>query len=133
LPVAVALALLPPRWPPAWAVAASALVGSGGHFTQALPDIAADRRLGVRGLPQLIGERASALAAGLLLLAAHLGIAIAAEPGAALQTPHVVLAAGLAAGIVACALTGRPRAAFRLTLGSAALAVAAFVASGSRL
>jgi len=130
LPVAVALALSPPRLPPAWAVVAAALVGTGGHFTQALPDIPADRRLGLRGLPQLAGERASAILAAALLFAANLVIALASGT---LTVPHVALAVALTAGIVAAALTGHPRAAFRLTLGEAALAVAAFVATGSRL
>lgn len=130
LPVAVALGLPSPHWPPAWAVAAGALIGAGGHFTQALPDIPADRRLGIRGLPQVIGQRASALAAAGLLLAANLVVAGAAETA---RTPHLALAAVLTTGIVVAALAGRPRAAFRLTLASAALAVLAFLAGGSRL
>lgn len=134
LPVAVALALPAPHWPPAWAVAASALVGAGGHFTQALPDIALDRRLGVRGLPQLIGERASAVAASSLLLAANVTIALAVEASViVVAVLHVLLAAGLTAGIAAAALRGREKLAFRLTLGSAAIAVLAFLASGRHL
>jgi 4-hydroxybenzoate polyprenyltransferase len=132
LPVAVALGLPSPHWPPAWAVAAAALAGSGGHFTQALPDIPADRALGVRGLPQLVGQRASALAAASLLLAANLTIALAAETPV-LAVAHAGLAAALGAGIVAATLTGRARLAFRLTLASAAAAVLAFVAGGGRL
>ena len=138
LPVAVALGLPRagpgPHWPPAWAVAASALAGAGGHFTQALPDIAADRALGIRGLPQLVGRRAAALAAATLLLAANLTIALAAalEPRA-LAALHTALAAALAAGILVATLRNRERLAFRLTLGSAALAVVAFVAGGGRL
>jgi 4-hydroxybenzoate polyprenyltransferase len=132
LPVAVALGLPRPHWPPIWAVVASALAGAGGHFTQALPDIPADRALGVRGLPQLVGRRASAMAAAALLLAANLTIAVAAE-SEALALLHGVLAAALAAGIVIATLRNRERLAFRLTLGSAALAVLAFVAGGARL
>ena len=132
LPVAVALALSTPRWAPAWAIAASALAGAGGHFTQALPDIPGDRALGVRGLPQLVGQRASAFAAATLLLAANVTIAVAAEPFV-LATLHGTLAVALAAAIVAATLTDGPRLAFRLTLASAALAVAAFVAGGGRL
>jgi 4-hydroxybenzoate polyprenyltransferase len=140
LPVAVALGLprpgagTGPHWPPAWAVAASALAGAGGHFTQALPDIAADRALGIRGLPQLVGKRASALAAATLLLAANLTIALVAEvEPRALAALHTALAAALAAGILVATLEDRERLAFRLTLGSAALAVVAVVAGGGRL
>jgi 4-hydroxybenzoate polyprenyltransferase len=132
LPAAVALGLPRAHWPPAWAVAASALAGAGGHFTQALPDIPADRALGIRGLPQLVGQRASALAAASLLLAANVTIAVAAEAGA-LAALHEALAVALAAGILGATLSGRPRLAFRLTLASAALAVLAFLASGGHL
>jgi 4-hydroxybenzoate polyprenyltransferase len=132
LPVAVALGLPRPHWPPAWAVGASALVGAGGHFTQALPDIPADRALGIRGLPQLVGERASALTAASLLLAANVIIAVAAER-AALAALHGALATALAAAIVGASLRDRDRLAFRLTLASAALAVLAFIASGGHL
>jgi len=134
LPVAVALGMpVPqPHWAPAWAVAASALAGAGGHFTQALPDIPADRALGIRGLPQVIGQRASALAAAALLLAANVTIAVAAEP-AGIAASHVALATLLAAAIVAATIANRPRLAFRLTLASAALAVLAFLAGGGRL
>jgi 4-hydroxybenzoate polyprenyltransferase len=132
LPVAVALGLPTPHWAPAWAIAASALAGAGGHFTQALPDIPADRALGVRGLPQLVGQRASAFAAATLLLAANVTIAVATEPFV-LATVHGTLAVALAAAIIAATLTDRPRLAFRLTLASAALAVVAFVAGGGRL
>src|SRR5262245_17894220 len=76
LPAAVALSLPSPRWPAAWAPVAGALIGAGGHFTQALPDIPADRRLGVFGLPQAIGQRASGAAAALLLLAANATVSL---------------------------------------------------------
>jgi protoheme IX farnesyltransferase len=133
LPVAVALSLPQPHWPPWWAVTAAALIGAGGHFTQALPDIPADRLLGVRGLPQVAGQRASGVAAAALLLAANLVVAVASESPTPVRTVHESLAMVLAAGIVLAALAGRPRLAFRLTLAAAAAAVLAFLASGSRL
>ncbi len=134
LPVAVTLGLHSPRWPHGWAIAAAALIGAGGHFTQALPDIPADRRLGIRGLPQLAGQRVSAMAAATLLLAASLAIALGpGRPPGVAQVAGVTAAAALAAGIVAAALAERPRLAFRLTLAAAAVAVVAFVAGGSEL
>jgi heme o synthase len=134
LPVAVTLGLQPPRWPHGWAVAAAALIGAGGHFTQALPDIPADRRLGIRGLPQVVGQRASAVAAAGLLLAASLAIGLGpGRPPGPAQLAGVAAAVVLGAGVVVAALAGRPRLAFRLTLATAAVAVAAFVAGGGDL
>ena len=66
LPAIVTLGLPAPRWPAAWAIVAGALIGAGGHFAQVLPDIRSDRALGLRGLPQLLGERASAALTALL-------------------------------------------------------------------
>jgi len=133
LPAAVALSLPSPRWPATWASVAGALIGAGGHFTQALPDIPADRRLGVLGLPQLIGQRASGAAAALLLLAANATVALGPGHPGPTQLAGVALAAILAAGIVATALTDRPKLAFRLTLAAATVAVLAFLASGRSL
>jgi 4-hydroxybenzoate polyprenyltransferase len=135
LPVAVALGLPTPHWPPAWAVGAAVLIGAGGHFTQALPDIPADRRLGIRGLPQLIGQPASGTAAAGLLLAANLLVALAATRSAAvaLAVLQAVVALALTAGILAATAGDRTRLAFRLTLASATVAVLAFAASGTRL
>jgi 4-hydroxybenzoate polyprenyltransferase len=136
LPTAVALGLPSAHAPPPWAIAAAALVGAGGHFTQALPDIPSDRQLGLRGLPQIVGQRASGAAAAALLLAANLvvaAVALAAGIAAPLAALHAAAAIALAAGILAAAATGRARLAFRLTLAAAALAVLAFLAGGSRL
>jgi 4-hydroxybenzoate polyprenyltransferase len=140
LPYAAGFALLPAavslsagRWPPAWAVLAGALAGAGGHFTQVLPDIAEDRRHGIRGLPQLLGERASAVAAAALLLAANAVIALGpGGPGVA-QLAGLVAATALATGIVVATAAGRARLAFRLTLAIAAVAVLAFLVSGRSL
>jgi 4-hydroxybenzoate polyprenyltransferase len=133
LPVAVTLGLPAPRLPAAWAVAAAALIGAGGHFTQALPDIAADRRSGIRGLPQVVGQRASGTAAALLLLAANLVVAFGpGRPGPA-QLVVAALAGALTAGILGAALVDRARLAFRLTLAAAAVAVLSFLAGGRGL
>jgi 4-hydroxybenzoate polyprenyltransferase len=136
LPVAVAVGLPRPHLAPAWAIAAGALIGSGGHFTQALPDIEADRRLGVLGLPQRVGPTGSGLAAAGLLgaatLLALLGPGVQGRPGLALVAGAAV-SVGLSGAIAAAAVSGRARLAFRLTLGTAAVAVVAFLVSGARL
>src|SRR5207237_10937157 len=119
------------RWPHPWVMAAGALIGVGGHFAQALADIPADRLEGVRGLPQILGQRASAIAAALLLLGAVLLEALAPGPGP-ISLGALTLATAGAAGIVASAVTGRAVLAFRLTLGVAVVAVVALVLSGRR-
>ena len=56
--------------PAAWAVTAAALLGVAANLTNALPDLEADRRTGVRGLPNRLGaDRSLALALALLLAA----------------------------------------------------------------
>jgi 4-hydroxybenzoate polyprenyltransferase len=77
LPYTVAFAAGPafvvlgvPATPPWWLLAAGALLGSGAHFANALPDLAADLATGIRGLPQRLGPRYSWAATVVLLLAA---------------------------------------------------------------
>ena len=133
LPAIVTLGLPEPRWPAAWAMAAGALIGAGGHFAQVLPDIRSDRALGLRGLPQLLGERVSAALTALLLAAAT--VVVTFGPG----RPGPLALAGLAAalvlmpGIVLAAFRGRMKTAFRLTLAVATVAVLAFLAGGRNL
>ncbi|MEV7213721.1 UbiA family prenyltransferase [Kitasatospora cineracea] len=84
LPYAVAFALLPAfvtlappggRWPAPAVLGAGALLGVSAHFANVLPDLAADRAAGVRGLPQRLGRRVSATAAVLAATAAALLLA----------------------------------------------------------
>jgi 4-hydroxybenzoate polyprenyltransferase len=124
LPAFVTLGLPASHWPPLWALAAGALIGTGGHFTQVLPDIDRDRRQQVLGLPQRIGARPSAIVAALLLAAAAVTIAA----GTRNPIPALVSVPPALAVIVVGSKT-----AFRLTLGTAALAVVAFLLSGSSL
>jgi 4-hydroxybenzoate polyprenyltransferase len=133
VPIAVTLSLPMSPWPPTWAIVAGALIGAGGHFTQALPDIPADRQLGVYGLPQAIGQRASAATAAILLLAANVTVALGPGRPGPIQLAGAALAAVLAAGIVAAALADRPQVSFRLTLAAATVAVLALLASGHSL
>ena len=133
LPAIVSLGLPAHRWPPAWTLLAGALIGSGGHFTQVLSDIPADRRLGSRGLPQVLGQRASALVAALLLLAATAVLTFAPGRPGLLPLAGMGLAAALTAGILLAAAADRMKLAFRLTLGVAAVAVVAFLAGGRSL
>jgi 4-hydroxybenzoate polyprenyltransferase len=133
IPAIVTLGLPAPRWPAPWAVAAGALIGSGGHFAQVLSDIRTDRALGVRGLPQLLGMRASAALTALLLAAAT--VVVTFGPGSPGRLALLGLAASVltTGGILVAAAKGRLKAAFRLTLAVAAIAVLAFLAGGRSL
>jgi 4-hydroxybenzoate polyprenyltransferase len=70
------------RWP---VTVAAALLGLGAHFANVLPDLTADARNGVRGLPQRIAARfgpvATRSAALALLLTASVLLLVAASPG----------------------------------------------------
>jgi 4-hydroxybenzoate polyprenyltransferase len=72
----VTLALPGHPWPPAWAVAAGALLGVGAHLVNVLPDLADDAATGVRGLPHRLGGRAAGLLAPVVLLAASAAVVV---------------------------------------------------------
>ena len=85
------------REPPAWLVAAGALLGVSGHFANVLPDLAADARAGVRGLPHRLGAAGSRVAVAVSLLLA--GAAVVFGPGRPAWPGMAVLAvAALALG-----------------------------------
>ena len=67
LPYAVACAALPAsvyyavdRTPPIWVLAAGSSLGVGFHFLNVLKDIEKDQISSIKGLPQIVGKRASA-------------------------------------------------------------------------
>lgn len=115
---------------PWWLVAAGALLGSGAHFANVLPDLAADAATGVRGLPQRLGARGSVTATVVLLLTASVILALLPSGGASLVRLAILLTA------VAALLVGvfsRRLGLFRAVLGVALLDVVLLVASGSAL
>ena len=142
LPYAISFGLLPafitaglPGHPVyGWLVAAGALLGAGAHFANVLPDIDDDLRTGVRGLPHRLGATGSRIAAGTLLAAASLVLAVGppGPPGAlGVGAVAVAIAAAVGAGV----LGRRPgsRAAFLGVLVVAAVDVALLLASGRGL
>jgi len=134
LPAFVTLGLPGHPWPPAWSVLAAALLGCGAHFVNALPDLAADARTGVRGAPHRIGPTWSILVAALLMGCAALVVALSAPDR--VQLRDVVLFAVALVGVgavVALALAGRGRASWSATLAVAVLTVAMFVARADSL
>lgn len=134
LPWFVTLGLPGRPAPPWWATTAAALLGVGAHFVNTLPDQAADRRLGVHGLPQRIGRTPSLLSGAVLLVAAGLLLAVA-PPGSpsGLALALAVLQVAAVAAVLATAVARRERASWTLTIASAGLAVALLLANGAAL
>jgi protoheme IX farnesyltransferase len=135
LPAFVVLALPGAPTPPAWLVAAGALLGAGAHFANVLPDLADDARTGVRGLPHRVGPVWSRVAAAGLLLAATT-VLVLGPPGAptwagvaAIGAAAVVLPVGWYAGH----RQDRPVAIFRAVMLVALIDVALLVSSGRGL
>lgn len=130
LPAFVVLGLPGTPVPPWWLCTAGALLGGGAHFFNVLPDLAADRATGVRGLPHRLGARSSALAGGALLLAASLVLAFgpAGSPGPLRLGAVVVAALALLAGT----LLGRGTA-FRTVLVVAVVDVVLLLTAGTGL
>ena len=136
LPAVATTALPGQPWPPAGVMLASGLLGVAAHFANTVPDVEADAATGVRGLPQILGARASLLATALLVSLAA-AVLLAALPASGLL-PRALLAVGSAVAIsvlLSALLAARrggapPRASFRLVLVAVALVVAGFL-SGS--
>ena len=121
-----------PQAPPWWASAAGAAFGVAAHFANVVPDVAADRRAGIHGLPQLLGARASAVVAPAVLL----GAALLVAGHAAWPIGGLAVAAALACAIGGLAVGLRPRpgrAPFRAVMAAALCLVVALLASGAAL
>ncbi|MGH7776669.1 MAG: UbiA family prenyltransferase [Candidatus Dormibacterales bacterium] len=118
---------------PPWATVAGALLGSGAHFLQVLPDIERDRAQGTMGLPQRLGLRTSALAGSVMMSASALTVVRAARPRRRAAAAALATTLGLAGTVALSAFVGRPTAAFRLGLITAASTVATLALSGARL
>ena len=61
LPAFVTLSGQDPELPPVWVMIVAGLFGVAAHFANTLPDLLADKQTGVRALPHIFGQRASAL------------------------------------------------------------------------
>lgn len=133
LPSLATLLLQHPHLAPWWATAAGTALGIAAHFANVVPDVEADTAAGVRGLPQLLGARRSALLAPAALLVGTVLVVV----GNGLRPAVVVGAASVAA---LCAVTGvvsglreHPgRTPFRLVLIAALALVVALVGAGAR-
>jgi heme o synthase len=133
LPAFVVVALPGHPSPPAWLVAAGALLGGGAHFANVLPDLDDDAATGVRGLPHMLGATGSSIAAALLLLAATLAL-VFGPPG----PPSVAAWVAAAASVVILPLgwyaarrsRGRRVAMFRAVIIVALIDVVLLITSG---
>lgn len=135
LPAFVSLGLPGHPWPPAWALAAGALLGVGAHAANVLPDIEADLAAGIRGLPQRLGARRSRVMTACALLAASAAL-LAGPPGALGVAGWCALALTGALSVAAVIVTGSDgghRTPFLATLAVSAVDVALLVLRGSRL
>jgi protoheme IX farnesyltransferase len=118
--------------PPWWLVAAGACLGGGAHFVNVLPDLDADSRTGVRGLPHRIGRTASVWVSAVLLLTAT-GLLAFAPSGWSVASGLTFVAAAtiLGYGLVRARRPGS-RAAFRAVLVVAVIDVALLMITGAR-
>jgi 4-hydroxybenzoate polyprenyltransferase len=123
-------------WPPPWAVGAGALLGVGAHFLNVVPDVADDLADGVRGLPQRIGARASAVT-GAVLMAAAAVLVVAGPDGPVPRWAWVGLGAALATATGAAVAGSRPRARasapFLLAVATAGVTVLLVIGRGGDL
>jgi 4-hydroxybenzoate polyprenyltransferase len=140
LPAIVTLALPGAPLPPIWAVLSTALLGTGAHFLNVVPDIEEDLRAGVRGLPQRLGATAARVAGAALLATACLVLTFAPPGGAGTVGAALLpVALGLAASAVVLGRQGSPEASrrartpFLCAVAVAAVALALLVARGTAL
>lgn len=138
LPYAVAFGLLPVVvWlvspsgglPPAWLVAASALLGVGAHGANVLPDYGRDRATGVMGLPQRLDPPVLRLGTAGALLAA-LALLIFGPAGAPAAWEWLALGVGGVLALIAAAGPMQGRASFPAVVGIGGLAVGVLVTRG---
>lgn len=133
LPAFVVVALPGHPAPPAWLVAAGALLGGGAHFANVLPDLDDDAATGVRGLPHLLGATGSSIAAAMLLLAATLTLVFGppGSPSAAAWTAAAASVVILPLGWYAASRArGRRVAMFRAVIIVALIDVVLLITSG---
>ncbi|MER7699859.1 UbiA family prenyltransferase [Streptomyces sp. NPDC096095] len=131
LPAAVTLSLPGGPWPRWWTVTAGALLGFAAHLADTLPDIAADRAAGVRGLPQRLGATGTRLLLPLPLLGATAVLALG-PPGPMDAGGVAALVLAVAAALAGPALGRRWRkSALAGAVAVAAVDLALLVARGT--
>jgi 4-hydroxybenzoate polyprenyltransferase len=121
--------------PPGWLLLAGALLGTGAHFLNVVPDIDADLAAGVRGLPQRLGATRAAVTGAVLLTMAVLVVTVGPQ-GQPPWWAWLGFAAACCCAVGAAVLGARGtsgRAPFLLAVATAVLAVALLVAQAPDL
>ena len=127
VPVIVATMLPGHPLPRATIVAAAGCCGVAAHFANTLPDVEADERTGVRGLPQRLGPQVSTLVTVAFIAAASVLLVVATR-GAGLAI--AAAAVDITAAVVVAARARDRTHAFRLLIAAVAVLVVAFVITG---
>lgn len=118
--------------PHPWVLATSSLLGVGAHFLNVVPDIAADRAAGIRGLPQRLGPVATRTGGAVLLVAAAAVVTFGpagAPPAWSLGALGVAVA--LAGAAAAAGRRGGSRLPFLLALATAVVTVLLLLGRGT--
>lgn len=122
-----------------WASAAAASLGVAVHFVNVLPDLDADERTAVRGLPHRLGARASALLAAIAVLAGAVAVLLGPVDASVAQiTPlawlfFALVTASAVVTLVLALLRPTTRTPFRLVMLGALLLAIQLVATGTSL
>ncbi|WP_248239592.1 UbiA family prenyltransferase [Microbacterium kunmingense] len=139
LPSLATLAAPAPSVAPLWATVAGAVLGASVHLTNVLPDLDADRRTGVRGLPHRLGARASTVLAAAGVVGGALAVLIGPVGGDISRVAvvsWVLFAAVVAVAVLTVVLTlnrAPGRTLFRLVMLAALLLAAQLILSGGAL
>lgn len=134
LPAFASLGLPGAPWPPWWVLAAGALLGIGAHLANVLPDIDDDLAADVRGLPQRLGRRRTALLMPLPLLAATAALVLGpADPVRVAGVVALIAVAVMAGTATALGLArGSTRLPMRAAIGVAIMDVSLLVSAGTQ-
>jgi 4-hydroxybenzoate polyprenyltransferase len=130
LPVVVGLVATSGGLPPAWLIAAGALLGVGAHGANVLPDYNRDRTGGVLGLPQRLSLPMLRLGTASALLGA-LALLTFGPPGAPAGWEWGALVVGCTLAAIAAAGPMKGRVSFPAVVAIGALAVAVLVIRGT--
>lgn len=125
LPVFVTLSFDQPQLPSWWVILAASLLGVSAHFANALPDLLEDRKTGVRALPHILGQRASALViSGTAILASTIVVTQSPSLNLFVALAGFALTVGLALAASALALKSKPpRVIFHLLIAASIVTV----------
>jgi 4-hydroxybenzoate polyprenyltransferase len=129
LPAVVTLTPPVAQWPAPWVMIAGALLGSGAHFANTIPDLAADRATGVHGLPHRLGRRRSLITV-IALVGVGVAVVVAGLAPGIWAWATAVVGGLLLAGVAWAALAARDRLAFRGVVALLLLLALGVFASG---